>query len=279
MKYMLNLTISFKNKGLPFLFVLLLGLGLVSGVAGCGGGSNSGPLPDQDASGLFKDGTAELDGGAVMLNDLRGFVVDGRVIIFSVAGHLLIDGTIGTISSDDFTATVDIYENGAKTQTGVSISGIVLTESSISGTLSGSGIASGGFTLIFDPLYNRGATFARVFTSIAPSIPFVGAFKSTMVGATTNNFEFPQDNLYDFSARVTGPIRCSSEGDFMIPDSEVNIYVLNEVLTKTDDPGCTMSDSPNYSGFAAAVDGVSVDDTIVYATTNGTNAQFAELIR
>ena len=255
----------------------LVGLMLIA-LAGCGGGSSdSGPLPNQDASGLFKDGTAELNGGAVMLDDLRGFVHQNRVIVFSATGHLLIDGVIDSISSDSYSATVDIYEVGVKTQTGVSVSGNVLTQSSISGTLSGSGIATGAFSLTFDPDYSRGATDDRIGISVNPAL-FEGDFYNSMIGATTSNFESFAPQFYDYSTRVPGPIRCGSEGSYVIPDASVNLYVLQQTDRKID-PECTMSIVPDYTGFAAVVDGLAVDDTLVYGVSNGTNAQFAVLTR
>lgn len=258
----------------------LLGLVLLWGLSGCGGSSGSDPEPlAQDASGLFKDGTAQLNAGALMLTDLRGFVHDDRLIMFSVQGHILFEGQITTINSDEFTATIDVYETGVKTQSDVAVTGNVMTESSITGTIAGTGNASGIFTLTFDPLYSRGATFERVDTTQPnTSIPlsFVGNVMSTMVSAETNNFNFDQVNVYDMLARIPGPIRCRSNGSYTIPDANINIYALNEEIVKAD-PGCTMSDTPGYTGFAAAIDGISTDDTLLYAVTNGTNAQFAIL--
>lgn len=33
----------------------------------------------------------------------------------------------------------------------------------------------------------------------------------------------------------------------------------------------------NYSGLAAVIDGTAMDDTLIYAISNGTNAEFAVL--
>lgn len=71
-----NPTRLLKNQGLALIVALMLGL--MTGLTACGGGgSKDKVLPDQDASGLFKDGTADLDGGSTLLNDLRGFVHEG----------------------------------------------------------------------------------------------------------------------------------------------------------------------------------------------------------
>ncbi|MCP4277880.1 MAG: hypothetical protein GY779_16160 [Gammaproteobacteria bacterium] len=71
---------------------------------------------------------------------------------------------------------------------------------------------------------------------------------------------------------------CSSSGHYVVVNN-INIYQFNETLSKYDDPGCTMSETPNYTGFASLIDGTVEDDTLLYAVTNGTNAQFAILDR
>lgn len=233
-------------------------------------------IDNQNASGLYKDGTVDLDGSAIMHDDLRAFVHDNRLLAFSVAGHLLFDGQITGITGDDYIATFDVYVQGVKTHSDINVVGKVTAQSQITGTLSGTGTASGTFTLVFDGLYNRGATFARIDSS--PPLPsFEGNIMNTMVGAITTNFDFGA-TFYSFTSRLPGPVRCRSDALYSIPDDGKNIYVLDEELQQQE-AGCTMSEAPNYTGFSAVVDGVSTDDTLLYATSNGTNAQFAVLIK
>ncbi|MFK5951389.1 MAG: hypothetical protein QM500_21755, partial [Methylococcales bacterium] len=228
-----------KNKGLTLFSTLIIGFVALIGLQGCSSSSGGGttPIATQDASGLFKDGTAELNSGATMLSDLRAFVHNGRIIIFSVAGNLLFDGQITDITADDYTATVDVYEAGLKTQSAVAVTGKVTSESSITGTIAGTGNASGTFTLTFDTLYSRGATFARIDTS---TTVFAGDIFNSVPDAATINFDFFSSTNYNLLSRSPGPIRCSDAGSFLIPDSSINIYTLDETIVQTD-PGCTMS--------------------------------------
>ncbi len=251
----------------------------VFGLLGCGGGGG-GTTSDQDASGLFKDGTASLDGGALMLSDLRGFVQDDRIIIFSASGHLLFDGQIATISSDDYTATVDVYEDGVLTQSDVAVTGIVSTQSQINGTISGTGNANGTFTLMFDALYSRAATAERIDTD-APLNgvqydKFGGLVYSSMPGVGTDNFNVDALSIYFLISFTSSKDQCKSNGTYNIND--VNIYPLDEVISHLG-INCIIPITPNYTGFASLVDGTVEDDTLIYAVANGTNAQFAILTR
>ncbi|MCP4276551.1 MAG: hypothetical protein GY779_09395 [Gammaproteobacteria bacterium] len=257
----------------------------VLGLLGCGGGGGGGDgggdtTPDQDASGLFKDGTASLDGGALMLSDLRGFVQDDRIIIFSASGHLLFDGQIATISSDDYTATVDVYEDGVLTQSDVAVTGIVTTQSQINGTISGTGNANGTFTLMFDALYSRAATAERIDTDAplngVPYDRFGGPVYSSMPGVGTNDFGVSALGGYLLTSFTSSRDQCGSDGTYNIND--VNIYPMDEVISQLG-INCNMPISPNYTGFASLIDGTVEDDTLLYAVTNGTNAQFAILVR
>ncbi len=207
------------------------------GLVGCGGGGSS-TTPDQDASGLFKDGTASLDGGALMLSDLRGFVQDDRIIIFSASGHLLFDGQIATISSDDYTATVDVYEDGVLTQSDVAVTGIVSTQSQINGTISGTGNANGTFTLMFDALYSRAATAERI-EAVGHIDPFEGPVYSSVPDVTTTNFhasDLGEYGLLSFTPPATFN-RCSSDGNYVVV-SNLNIYQFLAIILFYDNFVC-----------------------------------------
>ena len=125
-------TLQFRT--FSFGFLLLLGFILLFGLVGCGGGGGSG---NQNANGLYKNGTATLDPGPSELTpvDLRGFVNNNRIIMFSIAEHILFDGQITSIAGSDFTAAVDLYAVGVLTQSGISVTGTVNTQSKIMGTL------------------------------------------------------------------------------------------------------------------------------------------------
>ena len=273
---MISTANSKNNKVISTIAAILLSIASILGLQGCSSSSDTTPpppLPDQDASGLYKSGTGTLDGTSV--SDIIGFVHDNRITAFSVTAHILIDGTINSVTVNDYTATVSVYKDGVLSQANINVTGMVTNGSSIDGTLNGTGTAAGSFSLVFDTLYSRGASFSRVDTN-PPSSSFVGNIMSSMINATTSNFNFDLATVYDMLQGIPGPIRCVSNGTYTIPDNSINIYALDETITQTD-IGCTMSETPNYTGFAAVIDGLSADDTLLYAVTNGTNAQFAVL--
>ena len=262
--------------GLSVGFRLMVGVILLLGLAGCGGGGGSG---NQDASGLYKNGTATLDPGGtdLMIFDLRAFVHGNRIIMFSIDEHILVDGQISSINGSDFNATVDLYETGEMTQPNISVSGTVTSQSSISGTLNGTGVGSGNFNLTFDLLYNRGATTTRISAPIGNG--WTGLVNMFTAGLATNNFETANsDTTYNFESTNSSSITCSHNGTIAISDSTVNIYSLQESIS--DAVSCDGSlIATDYSGFAAVVDGVGTDDTLLYAVTNATHSVFAVLSR
>ena len=270
-----------KNKGLSIISAVLFVVGSSAfGLMSCGGGGDSTPPPpppivDQDASGLYKSGTGTLDG--VGVSDIIAFVHDGRLMAFSVKANLLIDGTIDSVTEDAFVATVNVYKDGVLAQPSVNVTGMATNGSQVSGTLNGTGVGSGDFTVTFDPLYNRGATNARINSQ---SSNYEGPMSMQVSGMNVENFEVLSDNSYTAGpvSLVPTAISCILRGDLSIPDSIINIYTLVEIVE--DNLNCpTELISTNYTGFFAVVDGVAEDDTLLYASTNGEHAMFAVLIQ
>ncbi len=265
-------------KKFSFTAVLFIGLLGLVGLQGCSSSSSPAdttpPITtDQNASGLFTGGIT-LNSGT-QRTDLRAFVHEGRIIIFSVSGHFLFDGQIDNITLDNYTATFDIYELGVKTEPALALTGTVVSESKVTVVITGTTNLDGEITLDYDALYERGASFARVDTDV---VEFAGSVMNTTPDATTNNFDFSTATVYNMNNFAAGsPDLCLVDGTYGIPDSSINIYILDDAINASSAAGCTMSQSPNYTGFAAAVDGNFTDSTLLYAVTNGENAQFAIL--
>ncbi len=266
-------------KKFSFTAVLFIGLLSLVGLQGCSSSSSPAdttpPITtDQNASGLFAGGIT-LNSGT-QRTDLRAFVHEGRIIIFSVSGHFLFDGQIDNITLDNYTATFDIYELGVKTEPALALTGTVVSESKVTVVITGTTNLDGEITLDYDALYERGASFARVDTAVTE---FRGDVFSTVPNVTTIDFDFSSETRYRFSAFTGGDDLCRSNGTY-VDNSSVNIYVLDESLLKgLGSTACTMSETPNYTGFAAAIDGDFTDSTLLYAVTNGENAQFAILAK
>ena len=274
---------SIKNNSLTHFLNVVFSLLLISALTACSGGSSS--PKNESADGLFKNGTANLDSGNVMLNDLRALSYGNRIIIFSISENLLFDGHITNITADDYTATFDVYETGAKTQSGVSVTGKVTTDSQITGTLNGTGAASGTFTLVFDSTYNTGATNSKImktggdwgthllstFSSLSDSIDDGIGFDDSS-GPLTASGAFVDD---------VGTDACSFEGPLAIPDSNLDLYTVENVTPSSLNPGspfnCPFVDAVKFTGFAAVLSESLTDNDLLYAVTNGQNSFFGIL--
>lgn len=259
-----------KNKRSFVVAAVFLGLAAVLGLQGCSSGGSSAPPPPppEDASGLFK-GTGSVNSGTT-LTDVRGFVHAGRFIFFDETESVLYDGQITNITSSDLTATVDVYKDGIKVTTSrVSVTGTVTGQSSMSLTLSGTGYAAGTLSLTFDPLYNRGATIAK----LVARAPFEWIGAATTASAAT--LIDSTDNA-DFTGSAAGGVFCNYTGTKNIPDADINIYQLTLIV---DEASNCDHIGMGYTGFFAVVDGAEADDTVLFAATNGTKANFSIMIR
>ena len=270
------------STGVRSTFSTLIFIGLVMGMQACGGSKGTpppAPLPDQDSSGIYS-GTATVDVNTD-ITDLRGIIYNNRFMFFSVtaAPHVLYDGTITSIIKDDYTATVDVYENGTKTQTAVAVTGKVLTATSITGTIGTAGTAgnhNGTFTLNYSNEYERAGTTARIEAT--------GLNKAT--GTTYGTLDLSSSNTFRtdliFVVLSTGASTCAINEVYAIPDATVNIYTINNI--DIIDPTTVCLDSyegTGYSGMASVIDdGIGgTDNRILIAYTNGTNSVFSLLTK
>ena len=110
-----------------------------------------------DPAGYYSNaGTANVEdagGGALVINDLQGMVDGNRIMMMSVANELLYDGTITNMEikgdfTTDFTADFTIYTSGENPMN-ATVSGTITAGSSITGTLTGSGVGNGQFSLLY----------------------------------------------------------------------------------------------------------------------------------
>lgn len=267
-------------NGIRSHFSALLLVGLVIGLQGCGGGGGGTPPPgittDQDGSGIYT-GTATVDVNTP-ITDLKGIVYNNRIMFFSATAspHVLYDGTITSVTNDDYTATVNVYENGVLTadKTGIAVTGKVLTANKITGTLGTAGTAgnhNGTFSLTYDSIYERGATLARIDAD--------GLNQATgqTYGTLDLSGEYLFNSSFSFGFLGTGSSTCQIGDVYSIPDAAVNVYAINNIDIV--DPSTTCQDSyegTGYSGLITVVDDSvdGADSRIVIAYTNGTNSVF-----
>lgn len=273
------------STGVHSIYSAFISIVLVLGMQACGGGGSApAPLPDQDGSGIYS-GTATVDVNT-NITDLRGMIYNNRFMFFSTSAtpHVLYDGTITSITSDNYTATVDVYENGELVpgKTGVTVTGKVRTATSITGTIGTAGTAgnhNGTFSLTYSNEYERAGTAARIEATGFNQATGT-AFGSLDLSAT---YAF-QTNL-DFIARTEGVFSCLISNVYSIPDATVNMYAFTNMDIVDSLPSsdiCPDSyEGTGYSGMASVVDdGVGgTDNRILIAYSNGTNSVFSLLTK
>lgn len=285
-----NTGVILRQNHFSALAILVISLMALFGLSSCGGGgsdSDPEPTPDQDASGLFKDGTATLNPGAgeLSITDLRAFVHDGRIIAFSIAEHILFDGQVDSISGSDFTATVDLYEAGERTQGDISVTGSVTSQSSITGTLGGTDVGSGDFTLTFDLAYGDGATIEKIRDK--PS-NWEGHILSTYSFLNDSEINWDAFDVFNVDELVGSVLDsdsvdiCSYLGSISIPNNSSNLYIVEFDIPSgfgVNDGQCDLPLDPviKYSGFASVLSESSAENDLLFASTNGSFAIFGLL--
>ncbi|MCF6363008.1 MAG: hypothetical protein L3J88_06625 [Gammaproteobacteria bacterium] len=170
---------------LPMMLLALFALAL----QGCGDGVRVLPQSDADPTGYYTN-TGFVD--VMMANntrprstkaDFQGMVYDGQFMMMSDTENLTYVGTI-TVSGNDFSGTVTVYEDDVMTQENVPLSGMITEGSKMTGTLGGKGAANGTFRLDYAPPMDNGPVDMSMVirtldwepvTGIPPAIPFLNA--------------------------------------------------------------------------------------------------------
>jgi len=248
---------------LPLMLLALFALAL----QGCGDGVRILPPSDADPTGYYiNDGTASVDngaGGTIGIIDLQALVDGKRIMMLSVAHELLYDGNITNISGNDFTADFTIYTGGELPVTATA-NGTIIAGSSITGTLTGSGVGSGSFTLLYATTNGDMANLSRI-ENVVDINPTWGA----KIGGSSFEQEFFIDNVGvlsegDFSGGGVFQ-NCELDGTFT-PLSGHNLYTVSVTLM-----GCGFGGIANgsYTGLATSRTDTITDDTLVFSATNG----------
>ena len=157
----------------PLLVIFLALFTLI--VQGCGGGGGGNDrASNADPAGYYtNDGFASVDDGAGStienLNDLQGLVSpDKKLMMLSVKTGVAYVGTF-TVSGNNFSGLVDVYEAGVMTQEDVPIiNGLITQGATMTGDLDGIGrAAKGSFTLNYaGTLDNEPVELARVYYNL-----------------------------------------------------------------------------------------------------------------
>ncbi len=261
-------TIRFSH--LPMMLLALFALAL----QGCGDGVRILPpaQSDVDPAGYYTNtGTASVDNGAVGtidITDLQAMVDGNQIMMMSTAEGLLYDGTITSINGDDFTADFTIYTDGDN-PISATASGTITEGSSITGTLTGSGVGSGTFILTYAMSNNQAADLARIKDRFWDGDGAVGpnyVFSIDAQGALTSQLAANFNVLIFDGCEINGTVA---------PISGTSLYEVAATLTSCDEPAV---DNTNYTGFAVSRTDSVADDTLVLVLSNGTYSPNGELI-
>jgi len=264
---------------MPLLVMFLALFTLI--VQGCfhsSSGGGGGITPDANPEGYYiNTGMASVDdgaGGTIDINDLQAMVNDNRIMMMSVANGLLYDGTITNISGNDFTADFIIYTDGKDPVT-ASASGTVTTGSSITGTLDGSGVGNGTFSLLYDDTAsNTVANLSRIENMASANTTWMA-----LLGIAIIEQEFSIDNGGAITHAFSGGPGIFSGCDFngsIMPIIDSSLYDVTVTLTNCNAGGGLANG--DYTGLAISRTSSSEDDTLVFAVTNDSYAPGADFI-
>ncbi len=141
------LTTRFSHLPMALLALLILAL------QGCGDGVRILPPPvsNADPTGYYTNsGYVDVKASDNItlrrVTDMQGMVHNGQLMMLSDTNNLTYVGTF-TVSGNDFSGTVTLYEAGKKTQEDIPLSGLITEGSKMTGTLGGTGAANGTFQL------------------------------------------------------------------------------------------------------------------------------------
>ena len=227
-----------------------------------------------DPKGYFT-GTATVN-TSTALTDLIGLVYNKRLLMFSRSGasNVLYDISISNITGENYTATANVYVDGNIEQTNVPVTSGLTNESQISGSLTGTGLANGAFSLLFDTQNNVGASLGRIEAS------GFGRWSGNLFGIDVDAGSFASgfssSNPSQYSGGDDTADFCAYSGNLIIPGTDSNIYQLaHDVVFQGAGTCDTTYASTNHTGFASVIDTTNTDDTLAFAFANGTIAVFA----
>ena len=225
---------------------------------------------DADPKGYFA-GTATVD-TSTTLSDLVGLAYNNRLLMFSKTGasNVLYDIAITGITVNDYTATADIYVDGAISQPDVEIINGTTNELKISGTLNGTGLANGAFSLDFDIVNNEAASLDRIVAVVNEE------WAGQIYGQDNDGAYFRVDLSGQYTSVDDFTPKCLIQDNLSSTMLDINIFELSHEVQ--DGSGCTYT-GINHTGFASVVTTTIADDTLYYAFTNGPASLFAVMTK
>ena len=261
---------------LPLMLLALLALIL----QGCGDGVRVLPASDADPTGYYTNSgyaqvmTADNTTPRTDITDLQGMVYDGQLMMLSDSKNVTYVGTF-SVSGNDFSGTVTVYEAGVRTQENVPLSGMITAGSHITGTLGGSGVANGSFRLNYAPLADNGPVDMNMVIHDLDWLP-------------VNNTESFTIRIGDDAAPIANfGSGGSGQGTFdnckfrgrLEPVPETHLYTLSGVMRDCENSNSVNILTPKtYSGLVG-VRGTAPNDRLIVILTNGIYGINGEYVR
>jgi len=233
------------------LLMILLALFMLT-VQGCfhsGGGGGSDTVTNANPTGYYnvfgKASVGDGNGETLVIEDLQGMVNGDRFIAISDANGLVYDGKITDITSNDFSATVSVFQNGVFLST-ATLTGMITEGAKIIGTLTGSEQGNGAINeLLYALSNNTVAALSSVqnnanqgwFDRVGGGMLIGLAFVIDAEGNLTPGFS-ATDGVFE---------QCTVDSGTISPVTGTSLYTLNLELSN-----CSNSDvNGDYSGLAS----------------------------
>ena len=254
----------------PFLMILLMLFALMlQGCGGGGGGGGGAPVVNADPTGYytntgFVDVKAADNTAQRLVQDIQGMVHDGQLMMLSDTENLTYVGTF-TVSGNDFSGTVTVYEGDVMVQENVPLSGMITEGSKITGTLGGTEVANGTFQLDYAPLVDNGPVdmsmvvrllFWRTVVINSP-IPTMGVKNDS---APVPNISSSSGSDIFNNCRFNGRIE---------PIANTHLYTVAVTMTSCSPGAKDVEAIPTYTGLVSVRSEVNSNDRLILVLTNG----------
>jgi hypothetical protein len=252
---------------LHMVLILFASVMLSSCGGGGGGGNTTTPTPSQvtnaDPTGYYDiTGTASVDdgsGGTLAINQLEAMINNNKLLMMSATSSLLYDISIITIEGNNFSGSANVYylSGSSLLTTTASVDGTITQGSSITGTLKGTGVGNGTFSLVYN---NQSATLP--LTSTVWQAVIGGSGAGYVIGFSTDNNGVMSNGKAAASGYLQG---CTLTSGNMKTVNNTNIFMVTATIEKCGDAGF----NGDYTGMAAFQDSSSTAIDLAISKSDG----------
>jgi hypothetical protein len=211
------------------------------------------PPPNEVANGIW-EGTFTENGDTF---EITGLLYEGEIIALSPDANAMY---VGSYAVDGYilSADVTIYEIGGTDVGTASFTGVVNSESQIALNYVDSSGGTGSVSLLYDEIYERSSSLAKVagnyvYSTLGYGFPVSISTSGVITGTDTDG--------------------CDYQGNISTPDIDFNLYEIN-----LDVSSCGSADG-SYSRYAALYDEAGLNDGLTVALSNENYIVIADFLR